>query len=54
MASLVSKRQQARNEKALQELISSVAGNDRCADCAAKNPGMSRAPTDVIRSLIRG
>lgn len=54
MASLVSKRQQARNEKALQELISSVAGNDRCADCAAKNPGMSRAPTDAIRSLIRG
>ncbi|KAF2157533.1 ArfGap-domain-containing protein [Myriangium duriaei CBS 260.36] len=39
MASLVSKRQQAKNEKALQELISNVPGNNRCADCAAPNPG---------------
>ena len=39
MASAISKRQQARHEKALQDLIRSVPGNDRCADCSAKNPG---------------
>ncbi|CAK4015969.1 UBA domain-containing 3 [Lecanosticta acicola] len=39
MASVITKRQQARNERALQDLIRSVPGNDRCADCAAKNPG---------------
>ncbi|KAK3047198.1 Protein gts1 [Extremus antarcticus] len=39
MATAVSKRQQARNERQLQELIQSVPGNDRCADCSAKNPG---------------
>ncbi|QSS48892.1 UBA domain-containing protein [Histoplasma capsulatum var. duboisii H88] len=39
MASALSKRQQARNERALQELIKSVPGNDRCADCQARNPG---------------
>lgn len=38
MASTVSKRQQARNERMLQDLLK-VPGNDRCADCAAKNPG---------------
>ncbi|KXL48582.1 hypothetical protein M433DRAFT_138891 [Acidomyces richmondensis BFW] len=38
MASAISKRQQARNERALQELIRSVPGNDRCADCGTKNP----------------
>ncbi|KAI9852176.1 MAG: hypothetical protein M1838_001639 [Thelocarpon superellum] len=38
MASL-NKRQQARNERAIQDLIRSVPGNDRCADCQAKNPG---------------
>lgn len=40
MASALSKRQQARNERALQDLIKTVAGNDRCADCQARNPGM--------------
>jgi hypothetical protein len=35
----MSKRQQARNERALQDLVRSVPGNDRCADCGAKNPG---------------
>ncbi|KAL8968233.1 MAG: hypothetical protein Q9183_002562, partial [Haloplaca sp. 2 TL-2023] len=35
----MSKRTQIRNEKALQELVKSVPGNDRCADCAARNPG---------------
>lgn len=39
MASAITKRQQARNERALQDLIRSVPGNDRCADCSAKNPG---------------
>ncbi|KAK5113873.1 hypothetical protein LTR85_010406 [Meristemomyces frigidus] len=39
MASAISKRQQARNERTLQDLLRSVPGNDRCADCSAKNPG---------------
>lgn len=39
MASSISKRQQARNERQLQELVHHVPGNDRCADCSAKNPG---------------
>ncbi|KAI9767549.1 MAG: hypothetical protein M1840_005586 [Geoglossum simile] len=39
MSSVLSKRQQARNERALQELIKTVPGNDRCADCQARNPG---------------
>ncbi|KAL4913208.1 hypothetical protein BDW62DRAFT_192965 [Aspergillus aurantiobrunneus] len=37
----ISKRQQLRNERALQDLIRSVPGNDRCADCSAMNPGWS-------------
>ncbi|KAI4731735.1 ArfGap-domain-containing protein [Aureobasidium sp. EXF-10728] len=40
MASTVSKRQQARNERMLQDLLK-VPGNDRCADCAARNPAWS-------------
>ncbi|KAK5140115.1 Protein gts1, partial [Rachicladosporium monterosium] len=39
MTSAISKRQQARNERTLQDLLKNVPGNDRCADCAAKNPG---------------
>lgn len=39
MASAISKRQQARSERQLQDLIHTVPGNDRCADCAVKNPG---------------
>ncbi|TKA75182.1 hypothetical protein B0A55_05168 [Friedmanniomyces simplex] len=39
MTSAISKRQQARNERTLQDLLKTVPGNDRCADCAAKNPG---------------
>lgn len=40
MTASMSKRQQARNERELQHLIISVAGNDRCADCQARNPGI--------------
>lgn len=46
MASIINKRQQARNERALQELIRSVPGNDRCADCQAANPGEMDPPVD--------
>ncbi|KAJ4267764.1 Protein gts1 [Fusarium torreyae] len=38
MSGMLSKRQQARNEKALQELVHNVPGNDMCADCHARNP----------------
>lgn len=39
MAGTLNKRQQARNERALQDLIKTVPGNNTCADCGAKNPG---------------
>ena len=42
MSGSLSKRQQARNERTLQELIKTVPGNNVCADCQASNPGMSR------------
>ncbi|KAI1817392.1 ArfGap-domain-containing protein [Poronia punctata] len=38
MAGLISKRQQARNERALQDLVHNVEGNNLCADCGARNP----------------
>ncbi|KAL7939842.1 hypothetical protein V8C35DRAFT_17158 [Trichoderma chlorosporum] len=38
MSGTLSKRQQARNEATLQELVHSVPGNDQCADCHARNP----------------
>ncbi|KAI9167741.1 UBA domain-containing protein [Paramyrothecium foliicola] len=38
MAGALSKRQQARNEKVLQDLVRSVPGNNQCADCHAANP----------------
>lgn len=41
MAPGPSKREQARNEKTLTELIRTVPGNDRCADCDALTPGSS-------------
>lgn len=39
MSGATSKRQQARNERALQDLVKNVPGNDCCADCGARNPG---------------
>ena len=39
MTSALNKRQQARNERTLQELIKTVPGNATCADCGARNPG---------------
>lgn len=48
MTATFSKRNQARNEKVLQDLIRSVPGNDRCADCGARNPGK------VITSIHHG
>ncbi|RMZ74011.1 UBA domain-containing 3 [Pyrenophora seminiperda CCB06] len=39
MASALNKRQQARNERTLQDLIKTVPGNGICADCGARNPG---------------
>ncbi|KAL8687837.1 MAG: hypothetical protein Q9224_005038 [Gallowayella concinna] len=39
MTAAMSKRTQLRNEKALQDLIKTVPGNERCADCEARNPG---------------
>ncbi|OLN85994.1 UBA domain-containing protein 3 [Colletotrichum chlorophyti] len=38
MTGVLSKRQQARNEKVLHDLVQSVAGNNFCADCQARNP----------------
>ncbi|EGX93307.1 GTPase activating protein for Arf, putative [Cordyceps militaris CM01] len=38
MSGVISKRQQARNEKQLHELVHTVAGNNICADCYARNP----------------
>ncbi|KAF7549907.1 hypothetical protein G7046_g8187 [Stylonectria norvegica] len=38
MSGILSKRQQARNEKVLQELVQKIPGNDMCADCHARNP----------------
>lgn len=39
MAAIMNKRQQARNERTLQDLIKTIPGNDRCADCYVRNPG---------------
>jgi hypothetical protein len=49
--SAINKRQQARNERALQDLIRSVPGNDKCADCGAKNPGTSPIP-NLLYSIV--
>lgn len=63
MASALSKRQQARNEKALQDLVHHVPGNNLCADCHARNPGLFKLlrvfelaslPTDANRPCSLG
>ena len=46
MTASMSKRQLARNERDLQDLVVSVPGNDRCADCQARNPG-SLTPSNL-------
>ncbi|WEW59724.1 Protein gts1 [Emydomyces testavorans] len=46
MASALSKRQQARHERTLQQLIKAVPGNDRCADCQARNPARREEAAD--------
>jgi ribosomal protein L40E len=51
MSSALSKRQQARNERALQDLIKSVPGNNVCADCYAKNPGTARCFPSCVQLL---
>ncbi|WYZ41500.1 hypothetical protein EsH8_V_000395 [Colletotrichum jinshuiense] len=38
MTGVLSKRQQARNEKVLHDLVQTVSGNNFCADCQARNP----------------
>lgn len=52
MTASLSKRHQARNERNLQELIKTVPGNDRCADCQARNPG-NWFPPQRLWNLIR-
>lgn len=49
MVAGISKRQQLRNERALQDLVRSVPGNDRCADCQAMNPGESGGMSWFLR-----
>lgn len=51
MTTTLSKRHQARNERALQELIKTVPGNDRCADCGARNPGTYNGQFDKALNL---
>ena len=48
----ISKRQQLRNEKALAELIRTVPGNDRCADCEALTPGSLRLSWNTVGGLL--
>lgn len=48
MSSKSSKRQHARNEKVIQDLIKSVNGNDRCADCGANNTGVFATSSGVM------
>jgi hypothetical protein len=40
MTGALSKRQQARNEKLLQDLVQTAPGNNFCADCQTRNPCM--------------
>ena len=51
MAAMLSKRQQARNEKVLQDLVQTVPGNNFCADCNARNPGIY-TPSLTLGTLV--
>jgi hypothetical protein len=53
MSGALSKRQQARNERTLQELIKTVPGNNSCADCGTSNPGESCVIAIMGRRLTR-
>jgi hypothetical protein len=53
MSGTLSKRQQARNEAILQELVHSVPGNDQCADCHARNPGMHHALPMLLALVVQ-
>ncbi len=48
MTVTLSKRHQARNERVLQELIKTVPGNDRCAECQARNPGTLQTQDSIV------
>lgn len=52
MSGALSKRQQARNERALQDLIKSVPGNNVCADCQARNPGMLSPGNHHLEAML--
>ncbi|KAF2644196.1 ArfGap-domain-containing protein [Massarina eburnea CBS 473.64] len=51
MASVLNKRQQARNERTLQDLIKTVPGNSVCADCGSRNPGWASWSVGVFLCL---
>lgn len=53
MSGILSKRQLARNEIALQELVK-LPGNNVCADCQARNPGKNSLSILSEHELIRG
>lgn len=51
MSNTISKRQQARNEKQLQELVQTVPGNNFCADCHNRNPAWASWSLGVFLCL---
>ncbi|KAI4166521.1 MAG: hypothetical protein LQ343_007986 [Gyalolechia ehrenbergii] len=51
MTTAMSKRTQVRNEKALQELVKTVPGNDKCADCGARNPDIDEMEAALERFI---
>ncbi|RYP00360.1 hypothetical protein DL764_006532 [Monosporascus ibericus] len=51
MSGLISKRQQARNEKVLQDLVHDVPGNNFCADCQARNPAWASWSVENMKKV---